>query len=102
MEINTTNQTVTRGGEQVTLTGREYALVEYLALHRGRLVTRTMIYDHLFNEDDDTLSNLVEVHVFNIRKKLGKDFILKLKDGQTCSMLAIRNTKLMKNGTKQF
>jgi two-component system OmpR family response regulator len=76
VEINTTNQTVSRGGEPVILTGREYALVEYLALHRGRLVTRTMIYDHLFNEDDDTLSNLVEVHVFNIRKKLGKDFII--------------------------
>jgi two-component system, OmpR family, response regulator len=38
-------------------------------------VTRTMIYEHLFGEDDDSLSNLVEVHVSNVRKKLGRDFI---------------------------
>ena len=41
----------------------------------GRLVTRTQIYEHLFDEGDDTLSNLVEVHVSNIRKKLGRDLI---------------------------
>ncbi len=57
------------------LTAREYALVELLALHRGKLITRTVIYDQLFGDDDDTLSNVVEVHVSHIRKKLGKDFI---------------------------
>jgi len=75
ISIDTAARTVTRCGEPVDLTAREYALVELLALHRGRLVTRTMIYEHLFDEDDDTLSNLVEVHVSNIRKKLGRDFI---------------------------
>jgi two-component system OmpR family response regulator len=74
--VDTVAKTVSKGGEVVALTGREYALVELLALHRGRLVTRTQIYDHLFDEDDDTLSNLVEVHISNIRKKLGKDFIV--------------------------
>jgi two-component system OmpR family response regulator len=49
--------------------------VELLALHRGELVTRTQIYEHLFDENEDSLSNLVEVHVSNVRKKLGKDFI---------------------------
>ncbi len=73
--IDTGARLVTRGGAAVPLTAREYALVEMLALHRGRLVTRTAIYEHLFDEDDDSLSNLVEVHVSNIRKKLGKDFI---------------------------
>jgi two-component system OmpR family response regulator len=73
--IDTGARTVTRAGEPVPLTAREYALVELLALQRGRLVTRTAIYEHLFNENDDSLSNLVEVHVSNIRKKLGKDFI---------------------------
>ena len=57
------------------LTAREYALVELLALHRKKLVSRSMIYDHLFDENDDSLSNLVEVHISNVRKKLGKDFI---------------------------
>jgi two-component system OmpR family response regulator len=66
---------VTRGGQPVALTAREYALVELLALNRGRLVSRTQIYEHLFDENEDSLSNLVEVHVSNIRKKLGKDFI---------------------------
>ena len=74
--IDTRARRVTRGGEPVALTAREYALVELLALRRGELVSRTDIYDHLFDENDDTLSNLVEVHVSNIRKKLGKDFII--------------------------
>jgi two-component system OmpR family response regulator len=73
--IDTRARAVTSGGQPVALTAREYALVELLALHRGRLVSRTEIYEHLFDENDDTLSNLVEVHVMNIRKKLGRDFI---------------------------
>lgn len=76
IEIDFSTQTVRRGGESVPLTAREYSLVELLALNRGQLVTRTQIYDHLFEEDDDTLSNLVEVHVSNIRKKLGREFIV--------------------------
>lgn len=75
VEIDTAEHTVRKAGEPVALTPREYALVELLALHKGKLVTRTMIYDHIFDEEDDSLSNLVDVHVANIRKKLGKDFI---------------------------
>jgi two-component system OmpR family response regulator len=73
--IDTRARTVTRGGAPVALTAREYALLELLALHRGRLVSRTQIYEHLFDENEDSLSNLVEVHVSNLRKKLGRDFI---------------------------
>jgi two-component system OmpR family response regulator len=73
--IDTAARTVRRQGEPVVLTAREYALVEYLAVHRGKLVTRTMLYDHLFDENDSTLSNLLDVHVSNVRKKLGHDFI---------------------------
>jgi two-component system, OmpR family, response regulator len=75
VSVDTRARKVTRAGEPVALTAREYALVELLALHRGRLVTRAQIYEHLFDEEEDTLSNLVEVHVSNVRKKLGKDFI---------------------------
>ncbi|MEI6074686.1 MAG: response regulator transcription factor [Verrucomicrobiota bacterium] len=60
----------------IELTAREYALVEYLALHRGVVVTRTQLYEHLFDENDSSLSNLLDVHVSNIRKKLGADFII--------------------------
>lgn len=68
-------RTVTREGEPVPLTAREYALLEFLALHRGKVVTRTMLYEHLFDENDSTLSNLLDVHVSNLRKKLGHEFI---------------------------
>jgi two-component system, OmpR family, response regulator len=73
--IDTRSRTVTRKGTPVILTAREYAILEYLALHRGAVVTRTALYEHLFDETDDTLSNLIDVHVFSLRKKLGRDFI---------------------------
>jgi two-component system OmpR family response regulator len=73
--IDTAARNVTRGGAAVELTAREYALVEFLALHRGEVVTRTQLYEHLFDENDSTLSNLLDVHVSNIRKKLGAEFI---------------------------
>lgn len=76
VQIDTAARTVTRGGVPVVLTAREYALVEYLALHRGEVVTRTTLYEHLFDETDDSLSNLLDVHVSNVRKKLGHDFIV--------------------------
>ena len=66
---------VTCAGQVIALTAREYALVEFLALHRGEVVTRTTLYEHLFDEDDNTLSNLLDVHVSNLRKKLGAGFI---------------------------
>jgi two-component system OmpR family response regulator len=73
--IDTRARSVTRAGKSVALTAREYAILEYLALHRGEVVTRTMLHEHLSDESDDTLSNLVDVHVFGIRKKLGHDLI---------------------------
>jgi two-component system OmpR family response regulator len=73
--LDTATRTATKAGEMISLTPREYSLVEFLAMHKGKLVTRTMIYDHLFDEEDDSLSNLVDVHVSNVRRKLGKEFI---------------------------
>lgn len=73
--IDTAARTVLREGKPVELTAREYCLLEFLALHRGEVVTRTALYEHLFDEDDSTLSNLLDVHVSNIRKKLGHDLI---------------------------
>ncbi len=73
--IDPRSRTVTRAGQPVSMTAREYAILEYLAYHRGEVVTRTALYEHLMDESDDTLSNLVDVHVFGIRKKLGADLI---------------------------
>ena len=75
ISIDTAARSVTRRGQPVTLTAREYSLLEFLALHRGKLVTRTTLYEHLMDENDDTLSNLLDVHVSNIRKKLGHEVI---------------------------
>jgi len=66
---------VFRDGHLIALTAREYALLEFLALHRGEVVTRTALYEHLFDEEECTLSNLLDVHVSNLRKKLGSDII---------------------------
>ena len=73
--LDTRAKTVTRAGRAVALTAREYAILEYLALHRGDLIARTELYEHLFDETDDTLSNLLDVHIFSIRKKLGRELI---------------------------
>ena len=75
VRIDTRARTVTRAGAAVALTAREYAILEYLALHRGEVVSRTTLYEHLFDESDDTLSNLLDVHIFSIRKKLGAELI---------------------------
>ena len=73
--IDTAARQVARSGKPVELTAREYSLVEFLALHRGEVVTRTQLYEHLFDENDSTLSNLLDVHVSNVRKKLGMEFV---------------------------
>jgi two-component system, OmpR family, response regulator len=75
ISIDTAARTVTRSGELVILTAREFVMLEYLAMHRGEVVTRTALYEHLFDENEATLSNILDVHVFNLRKKLGQDFI---------------------------
>lgn len=73
--MDTVRREVFRCGERIDLTAREYSILELLALRRGQVVSKSQIYDHIFDENDDTLSNLVEVHVSNVRKKLGRDLI---------------------------
>lgn len=75
VRIDMASRTVSQGGAAVSLTGKEYSLVEFLALHLGELVTRTMLYDHLFDENDESMSNLIDVYVSNVRRKLGHDLI---------------------------
>jgi two-component system OmpR family response regulator len=58
------------------LTAREFSILEYLALHRRKVVTRTELWDHLFDESDDSLSNAIDVHVSAIRRKLGHELIV--------------------------
>lgn len=76
VSIDTAARKVERAGQPVVLTAREYSLLEFLVQRRGKIVTRTQLYEHLHDETESPLSNLVDVHVFNLRKKLGEDFIV--------------------------
>lgn len=75
LEVDTSARRVAVSGHEIALTAREYGLLEYLALHRGEVVSRTVLYEHLFGEEDSSLSNLLDVHVSNLRKKLGTEII---------------------------
>lgn len=75
VRIDMAARVVTKSGEVVPLTAREYTLVEFLALHAGTVVSRSELYDHLFDENENTLSNLLDVHVSNVRRKLGEGLI---------------------------
>jgi two-component system OmpR family response regulator len=73
--LDTRARSAAKAGVSVVLTAREFAILEYLAIHRGQVITRSELYEHLFDENDDTLSNLLDVHIFSIRKKLGSEII---------------------------
>lgn len=75
VKIDTVSRTVTCAGAPVVLTAREYGVLEYLALHRGEVVSRTALYEHLYDDSGDTLSNLMDVLIYNLRTKLGHDLI---------------------------
>jgi DNA-binding response OmpR family regulator len=72
LEIDTAARTVKRGGHPIHLTPREYGLLEFLAFHRGRVVTRTMIWEHLYDEHDESTSNVVDVYIRYLRNKIDK------------------------------
>ena len=74
LEIDTAARTVRRGGTAVHLTPREYALLEFLAFHRGKVVTRSMIWEHLYDEYDENTSNVVDVYIRYLRNKVDKGF----------------------------
>ena len=73
LELDRLKHAVKRGGKEVELTSKEYALLEYLMLNAGDVVTRTMISEHVWNEDFDSFSNVVDVYVNHLRNKIDKD-----------------------------
>ena len=75
IELDPAARTVTRGGASVTLTGREFDVLELLLSHAGRVVTRRQIDDQLYAWGDEVESNALEVHIHHLRKKLGSDLI---------------------------
>ena len=70
IEINTASHAVTRFGSHVSLTAKEYALLEFLVLHRDRVVGREQIAEHVWDESFDPLSNVIDVYIKRLRAKL--------------------------------
>ncbi len=70
LELNMLNHQVVRNGRSVALTSREYSLLEYLMLHANQVVTRTMISEHVWNEEFNSFSNIIDVHIRYLRKKI--------------------------------
>lgn len=73
--VDTAARTVCREGRLIALTAKEYAILEFLARRRGMLVTRSTLCEHLYNDDDDIFSNVIDVHVSALRRKLGRALI---------------------------
>ena len=72
LRINTATQQVQREDENLPLTAREYALLEYLAMRAGELVTRTDIWEHVYDFRSDATSNVVDVYIGHLRRKIDR------------------------------
>jgi heavy metal response regulator len=78
LEIDRLTQQVRRGGQRVELTGKEYALLEYLMTNAGRVLSRTMIIEHVWDQSFDGATNIVDVYVRHLRNKIDEPFERKL------------------------
>ena len=79
VRLDTRSGRVTLAGEPVKLTAQEYKLLSYLMHHRGKVVSRTELIEHIYDQDFDRDSNTIEVFVTRIRKKLGADVITTIR-----------------------
>jgi two-component system copper resistance phosphate regulon response regulator CusR len=68
--LDTASQTVKRGSRNVPLTAKEYALLEFLARNAGRVIGRAEIAEHVWDESFDPFSNLIEVYINRLRRKI--------------------------------
>lgn len=85
LEIDTASRTARRGGQALDLTAREFALLEYLALRTGEVVPRGDLLERLYQLEDAATSNVLEVHVSNLRRKLeeqGAERLLHTRRGE--------------------
>ena len=71
LELDALHHRVTRDGRELTLTSREYALLEFLLRHKNEVVTRTMLAEHVWGQDFDPLSNVINVYIARLRQKIG-------------------------------
>jgi two-component system, OmpR family, copper resistance phosphate regulon response regulator CusR len=78
LEIDRLTQQVRRAGKRIDLTSKEYALLEYLVANAGRVLSRTMIVEHVWDESFENLTNIVDVYVKHLRTKVDDPFSIKL------------------------
>lgn len=78
LELNQLTREVKRGNTSITLTSKEYALLEYFMLNANQVITRTMISEHVWREDFDSFTNVIDVYVKHLRNKIDKGFTLSL------------------------
>ncbi|MGI1691472.1 heavy metal response regulator transcription factor [Thermoanaerobacter uzonensis] len=78
LELNTLTRQVKRGDKEITLTSKEFALLEYMMRNAGRVLTRTQIADHIWDYEFDGFSNIIDVYIRYLRKKIDDDFENKL------------------------
>ncbi len=78
LEVDRLTQQVRRGGRRLELTSKEYALLEYLASNPGRVFSRTMIIEHVWDQSFEGLTNIVDVYVRHLRSKVDDPFQIKL------------------------
>jgi two-component system, OmpR family, copper resistance phosphate regulon response regulator CusR len=78
LEIDRLTQQVRRGGKRIELTAKEYGLLEYLAANAGRVLSRTMIVEHVWDESFEALTNIVDVYVRHLRSKVDDPFSTRL------------------------
>jgi heavy metal response regulator len=76
--LDTATRKVSRAGTDLELTTKEYAILEYLVRHPNQVLTRTMIAEHVWNYDFDNASNVIDVHIRNLRRKIDDPFPTKL------------------------
>jgi DNA-binding response OmpR family regulator len=70
LSLDPARRTVARGGERIDLTPREFTLLDYFMRHPGRVLTRTMIAEHVWDYSFDTSTNVIDVYVNYLRKKI--------------------------------
>ncbi len=73
IELNTTSQEIFLDGKTLELTAYEYKVLEYMMLHRGEVISKTVLTEHIYDQDFDRDSNVIEVFVGRLRKKLDPD-----------------------------
>jgi len=78
LEVDRFTKQVRRGGRRIELTAKEYALLEYLAANPGRVFSRTMIIEHVWDQSFEGLTNIVDVYVRHLRSKVDDPFPVKL------------------------